>query len=355
MLCSARPAWADQLVTGTRNYPNGSIVGFERGIVLYQPRGPGGSEVRAAVEDVTQLVVDRGGAFDDFNQAERFFADKQPQRAVIRYRRFFRLADGFWSDLTTARLALACDAANQLDEATGYVLRLLRRGEEAVQTAIHVMPDALPQTFDKRAVRAVHDIDAALEKDPDDSMRAVLELLRYDILRATGHGDVAKAAARVAELAIPPRAYLSRTCGIQLRALASVIQDHATGAVVPGLNRVIENCPENALAEALLLKGRVLLSRASTREEIIRAAWPFLRIPIHFPDDPLAPDGLYGAALALERLERPNKALALLEECARHPRISPETRRRVDVARERLRTAPSGAHEPTSAKHERGQ
>ncbi|MCH6555417.1 MAG: hypothetical protein IH797_02250, partial [Chloroflexi bacterium] len=59
--------------------------------------------------------ADRGGIFDDFNEAERLVADNQPARAIVRYRRTLRLGQDFWSDLIAARLVLACDAANQID------------------------------------------------------------------------------------------------------------------------------------------------------------------------------------------------------------------------------------------------
>ena len=62
-----------------------------------------------------------------------------------------------------------------------------------------------------------------------------------------------------------------------------------------------------------------------------------MRVAIHFPDDAGAADGLYGAARAVERIGRVDKAIELLEECLGHPRLTPQTRRSAETALMRLR------------------
>ncbi len=82
-------------------------------------RDPGRLQFRAAdgtlytpwISDVELLVVERGGAFVDFNQAERYLAGGQADKAVVRYRRTLRLAENFWADLVESRLLLARDRA----------------------------------------------------------------------------------------------------------------------------------------------------------------------------------------------------------------------------------------------------
>ena len=93
------------------------------------------------------------------------------------------------------------------------------------------------------------------------------------------------------------------------------------------------------LPDFLLLKGETLLRTASTRDDLIRAAWPFLRAAIHFRDSPQAPEGLYGAALVLERVGRTDKAVDLLAECLAHKRISEQVRTMAEAARVRMRSA----------------
>jgi hypothetical protein len=52
-----------------------------------------------------------------------------------------------------------------------------------------------------------------------------------------------------------------------------------------------------------------------------------MRVVIHFPDDGRAAQGLYGAALAVERIGRKDKAIELLTECLGHAHLDEQTRR----------------------------
>ena len=63
-----------------------------------------------------------------------------------------------------------------------------------------------------------------------------------------------------------------------------------------------------------------------------------MRVVVHMSDDPRAAQGLYGAALVLERIGRGDKAMALLQECLDHKRISEETRTLASAALTRLRS-----------------
>ena len=89
----------------------------------------------------------------------------------------------------------------------------------------------------------------------------------------------------------------------------------------------------------LLLKGDALLQAALEHDEIIRAAWPFMRVAIHFPDDARAPKALLGAASAMTRLGRPDKSARLLEECLAHELLDEPTRQRAQDALRELRGA----------------
>jgi hypothetical protein len=92
------------------------------------------------------------------------------------------------------------------------------------------------------------------------------------------------------------------------------------------------------LPDFLLLKGDVLLARASSRDELIRASWPFLRVVAHMPDDPRAGEALIGAALVLERLASYDKAAALLTECLDRPTLADTERQRAETALARIRS-----------------
>ena len=91
------------------------------------------------------------------------------------------------------------------------------------------------------------------------------------------------------------------------------------------------------------MKGETLLRTATSRAEIIRAAWAFMRVAIHMPSDPRAAEGLLGAAAAVERIGRKDKAIALLEECLqRKTGLTDQTRREAEAAIIRLRSGGEG-------------
>jgi hypothetical protein len=106
---------------------------------------------------------------------------------------------------------------------------------------------------------------------------------------------------------------------------------------MPAIDRAVQDCPDLSLPDFLLLKGELLLRAASTRDDLIRASWPFLRVAAHVPSDPRAADGLVGGASALERMGRPERAIVLLEECLAHKQLRDETRRQAEDGLARLR------------------
>jgi hypothetical protein len=116
------------------------------------------------------------------------------------------------------------------------------------------------------------------------------------------------------------------------------------------LDGFIRHCPEEMLPQALLLKGRALLETAQTRDELVRASWPFLRVAIHMTENPLAAEGLLGAAEVMEALDRPDKAVELLEECLAHQAATQATKDCARKALERIRpgATPPGAMPPSA-------
>ncbi len=327
---------ADQIVAGGTNYLGVRIAALEQGRLLF--RTADGTSRTAWIDDIELLIVDRGGVFADLNQAERYFAAGEPQRAIARYRRTLRLVEGLWPDLINARLLLACDAAGQLDDATLNFIRVLRGGSTGPPAATRLIPRTMPAKRDAKVVRSLERTNAALAQDPDDPQRALLQLLRYEILRRTGDRVALAAALTVAATPIPESARSERAYAILLPAMREAFQSEVGPEALPVLDLAIRDCPDTALPGFLLLKGRTLLQAAATRDEIIRAAWPFFRVSIHFPDDQRAPEGLYLAALAVERIGLRNRAIELLAGCLAHGRLTVEIRQLAEEEMQRLKS-----------------
>jgi len=338
-LVAATSVRADQIVMGEFNYTGARIVGMEDGKLRF--RSADGALRNVWLDEVQLIFVDRRGIFDDFNEAEKFHAAGHSDRAVVRYGRAFRSAEDFWADVMAVRMVLACDAAGQLDNAVMNLVRVALGEYAGPAAAARIFPGAIPEKRSNRAQRAVEQLRRALANETDETRRGLFELLRYEILSRTGDARAVQAVPRIVELTFPVAVRTPGVYSIQLRALRESL---GVGEVEPselaGLNHAIRDCPRAMLPDFLLLKGETLLRTATTHDDLIRAAWPFLRAAIHFRDSPQAPEGLYGAALVLERIGLTDKAVELLAECLAHRRISEQIRTTAEAARSRMRPAP---------------
>ncbi len=323
MVNIASEARGDQVITGGANHPNAKILNLDQGQLRF--RTADGRMHATPLGDVELMIVDRGGVFEDFNQAERFLSDNEPQKAISRYERALRLTQEYWPDIVAARLCIAHDRAGQLDRAVFYWIRLLGGKWSGPTTSARLLPRNFPERFDGRASRSIELLGEAVRRSSDETHRALLELLQFEILRRTGDArsdDIAdRLSARPVGAAIRTRDVYT----ILLRAMDISARRNPLQAL-SSIDPAIRDCPDESLAGFLLLKGRLLLQNATTREEIIRGAWCFLRVAIHRPDDAETPAALVDAAKAMIRLERPDQARALLEEGLAHANISAELR-----------------------------
>ena len=336
-LVPAATVWADQIVVGKANYPGAKIMTLDEGQLRF--RTADGELQSVWISDVDLLIVDRGGAFADFNQAERYLAGGEPEKAIARYRRTLRLSETFWSDLILARLLLASDRAGRIDQAALSFVLVVRGESSGPAVAARLIPEAIPAVRNAKAVRAIEHLDAALDQTPRADQRVPLEFFRYELLRRIGDKRAADAAKRVASMVIPEAQRCERVYVIQLAALEQTPPEEIGPDELAGLDRAIRDCPTTLLPSFLLLKGHVLARIATTPEEIVRASWPFMRVVAHMPDDPRAADGLYGAALILGRLGRNDQAVELLNECLTHKHVRDETRQAANAALQRLKSA----------------
>ena len=336
-------AQADQVVVGGIDHAGAKIIALEGGKLTFRSRE--GMLRDAWIDEVDLIFVDRGGAFDDFNQAERFLAAGKPDRAIARYRRTLRLLDEFWPDLVAARLLIAYDAAGRFEDAVQTFIRVISGAGTGTPTASRLLPNAIPLKRNGKVTRSLERILNQLRGSAilDDAQQTLFLLLRYEILRVTKSKGAGSAAAVAARTPIPEAVRSDRVYAILLSALHETLRDGADPGAMESLDTAIRACPGSALPGFLLLKGRTMLREAATREEIIRAAWPLLRVVIHFGNDPITPEALYESAVAAERINRSNKAVQLLTECLVHPRVTEETTKLATVAMKRLQSTAADA------------
>jgi tetratricopeptide (TPR) repeat protein len=321
-------ARADQVIVNGVNHTNAKITGLDQGKLQF--RLADGRTVSAWIDEVQLILVDRGGIFDDFNQAEQFLHDGDAPKAIARYERTLRLSQEFWPDLIACRLLAAHDRAGQIDRAAQYFIRVVTGEFSGLAPAARLYPRTIPEKRDGRVARAVDMLAEESRKIGQDDRRVLLDDLRYEILGKTDPNAAKPLARNVAELAVPAPARTERVYGVVLRAMQEVFSGTPGTLSLGTLDQAIRDCPESSLPGFLLIKGQLLLQSARTREEIMHAAWAFLRVPIHMPNDELAPKALLEAARALYKLEKEEQARTLLVECYNHPKATPEIRKQAE-------------------------
>jgi len=333
-------AAADEVQVRRRTYANAKIVGMDQGRLRF--RSADGALQTAWLDDVDLLAVDRGGLFADFNEAERLFAGGEFEKALNRYRRMLRLTEDFWQDLVPARMLIAADRGGQIDSATDSLVRVERGRWGGPALAMRLLPNNLPNKPNGKAARAIDALDAAIGRDGADAPRVPLLLARYDLLRAVGDERSRTEAERVAAVVIPEAQRCERAFTVVLAALQQTTEHSPQPTVLRDLDQAIGTCPETMLPPFLLLKGSVLSKSAGSREDWIRASWPFLRVGVHFSDHPLAAEGWLGAAKSLERIGRVEQAVELLKECLAVKRGAESVGTEAEAALRRLQSGSTG-------------
>lgn len=328
-------ATADQISAAGRNYPGVQIAGLVDGRL--DVRTADGTTMFVPLSDIDWLIIDRTGQLEDLNEAERAMLAGDAHKAITRYERASRVASGFWGDVVSARSIAAYDGVGQLDEAMHHLVRLAQSRFSGPAVASRMIPRSLPAQRNARFARSIRELDAALSTAKEPPQQILLTLIRFDLLRRSGDRRAFEAAPGVLNQPIPPEIRTPQVYAMVAAALdMALAEGQHSGPAMAALDRAIENCPDESLPDLLLLKGRELLSRASTRDDVIRAAWPFLRVAVHMPQDRRAAQALYLAATALDRLGSKEPAMKALDDCLSRPEISDELRAQAEALRQRL-------------------
>ncbi len=325
---------ADQVVLENANYIGAEIVDFKEGSVRF--REATGGYRKIPVTEIKSIIVDRARGFDDFNHAERFLLQGDSVKAVVRYKRSMRMAKGFWKPLIAVRLIIACDRAGRTDAAAAALIEIVK--DPASQPAAGLLiPRNIPKLANSRFAEAVRLLSVAMRDSPAPTQNMPLAMYRYELFRRTGDRRETESAIEISSREIPTYLRTDRIYSIVLAALMKRRSAGTESELIPDISRAIRDCPMNKLPDFLLLKGRVLLATAETRDELIRASWPFLRVAIHSSKDSRAAIGLQGAAEVLEQMEEYAKAKALLNECLNHEKVNSETATTARASLDRLK------------------
>jgi len=329
-------AHGDQVICDAANYTRVKVTGHADGRLLLSQDD--GSITSVPLGRVQRMVIDSVGGMADLNDAERYLAENDLEKAIVRYERALRMGTEFWPTIIRVRLLQACDRAGKFERAVDHFVAV---AQEAPSAAAAMIPASIPQGRRPETKGLVRRLTSEANRSTRDEQRVLLELLRYAVLLEGEDPEAARWTREVAATAIPAGIGTAAVYRIRVAACAELLAAGALEDLLDSVNQAAADCPLEVLPELLFLKGRALLERASNREDLLIAGTTLMRVAIHFPDDARAPEALFWAAKVHERLDRRGKAVQLLNECLNHARVSQSVRQRAEADLLRLEQEPS--------------
>ena len=193
------------------------------------------------------------------------------------------------------------------------------------RVAARLLPTSIPGSRTPMTRRVLQRLSAQVEKSTDTERRLLLEFFRYEVWDQTGDGraDEPARAGRMARTAVPPSIGSPAVYAVKTAACRKLLDAREHTEALAAVDEAITECPLQVMPDLLLLKGEILLARASDHRDLLRAGSAFMRVAIHFADDERAARGLFWAAKVHQRIKRTDKAVQLLNECLAHARVSP--------------------------------
>lgn len=330
------PLGADQIVHGRKLLPRIKIVDMDGARIAY--RTPAGALEHVHIAQVSRITVDTVGTLAQLNEAERLVAIGNYSRSITYYERALRVASDHWRILVMARLIQAADRADRIDIVSKQFVALLSNEFTGPALAAELLPETSPRRRSRGIERAQRQIDSVIDDLASQSARVLLEMLRFHIEKRSGGGAADRYAAELARQPIPPIVASRSTYAIKAAALLHWGSNGHWPAVLTLVDADLTGAPRAILPELLMVKARALAATGENENVLIRAGWTAMRVVIHYPDDPLAPEALLLTAELEERIGRVPTALQLLVECINHGRITAPVRDEVMNLKKRLQS-----------------
>ncbi len=329
-------AVGDQVTVGAEVYLNVSIVSFQQGKLIF--RTPRGQDIESFIRDVDFIMVSRGRRFTDFNQAEQYLHDDEPARAIPRYQRAFRTADSFWQDLFFARAIIASDRAGRIEQAIRFWIILAESDQSGVAAAVQLLPSHFQDNRRQDMDRAILQLTKAAAKQRKPDLAMLFQLLQYRLLDAISDNRMDEVAHTVLVSDWSDNLNYTEVYDMLIDVLNHTMRSEVTQESLARLDQALAVAPTDILSRLLLLKGYALLRIQEEPGSEVSAGWAFMRVVAHMPDSPDAAEGLYGAALAMEKLGRVDKSVSLLQECRDHQYASAAIKAQAEKMLRRLQS-----------------
>lgn len=321
LLAAANNAAGDEIQTTTHaRYVSVRIEDVQTGKVVF--RDVQGRTTDRALAEVATLSIT---GWEAFNRAEASLAAKQYRQAAREFDAVLRDVEQAGPDvgrprhrrdLLLARLLLACDGEGRFDRAVDCYISLCRTwGAGAAGLEPRNVP-AKESAFHAAAMeRLATAIAEAGQTPPGEQLRLYQARLTnkpatQPATRPAAVRAAPKPARRPAdrpEKADPRLAQVARWVETGEMERAAKVVDHA-----------LRTEPPEKLAAWYYWQGRCFEASAKDDDTRLRAALAYMRVPVHYANDPQCAESLYRAAMIHIQTGHADRAAGLLREALRH-------------------------------------
>lgn len=312
------------------------VRGIRGGKLYYS--GTANREMSSPIGEIERIEVAR---VPGLNSAEREFAAGRYEQALKAYERFLGGAASDWQ-LWWARYRIL-GALDHLGEFARTVDTYCLLVDETPEYAALLTPSNWPDASSTFYDDALAILERALRGTTDERVLSALRELELRVrYKKEGHlstgGADPEALGNPDPSAIEPNSEAGDPEVVRHVALvAEAFDRRAFVRAVELADDVLPETTDEQAARVLLLRGKALFHRASSREEYLQAGLSLMRVVIHLGDSDSAAEAGYYAALAMERAGEPAQAAALLGEARSRAGDDQALKRKIGNALQRVR------------------
>ena len=304
-LATAAVGRADELTIDNLKLTNVRITSVADGTVEYISAG---SRRNTALDDIQAIELSR---YPSFGEAVAATAD-DPRAAAGKLRDLLTdVREDYLLPLIQLRLSEALDAAGDFGGALEAYLKAVDGDDSAYFTTR--APKNLPDRPEARR-RAVLQVERAIGRARDPAVKRNLEALRAQLTAAPDAGDNGEpptpddgrpAVAPTPGPAVDPSAAFSEGRVMRISSVETLLERQRYDEALKQISEFMDKeAGRRMLAELYYYRGRAEAGKG----EHLSAALSLLRVPVHFPDHPLAVPALELAGAELQADDQPDAA-----------------------------------------------
>lgn len=331
-LLAASTVIADEIVTTTRaKYASVRIEDIRDGALYF--RDAQGRLLNRPLAEVQRITF---VGWEAFNRGESALADRQYRKATREFEAALKSTEQndpaearprHRRELLLVRLIASLDGEGEFDQAVRRYIELCGLWGA---TASGFEPRNIPGKQSALYSAAVETLKTTIDKAADGPSASLLQtyLKRIQSDTPTSAPD-----------SQPVAVVKPKETEILLRRVEEAVESGRIDAARKVIDHAMKNEPAAKLAPWRYWNGRCLEAGAQNNDDRLRAAEEYMRVVIHFPNDPHVAESLYRTAMIHKKLGYLNRVAPLLREALSH-NPGDELKRRCEQALAETATSP---------------